>query len=34
MILATVKDLGLKLEATKGPIETIVIEHAEKPSAN
>ncbi len=34
MILATAKDLGLKLEATKGPIETIVIEHAEKPSAN
>ena len=33
MILATVKDVGLKLEAAKGPIETIVIEHAEKPSA-
>ncbi len=34
MILATLKELGLKLEAGKGPIETIVIEHVEKPSAN
>ena len=34
MILTTVQDLGLKLEASKGPVETIVIEHAEKPSAN
>jgi len=34
MILASVQDLGLKLESSKGPIETIVIEHAEKPTAN
>jgi uncharacterized protein (TIGR03435 family) len=25
---------GLKLEATKGPVEVLVIDHAEKPSAN
>ena len=31
---AVEKQLGLKLETTKGPIETLVIEHAEKPSAN
>jgi uncharacterized protein (TIGR03435 family) len=34
MILTTVQELGLKLEGSKGPIEGIVIEHAEKPSAN
>jgi uncharacterized protein (TIGR03435 family) len=28
------EQLGLRLDAAKGPIETIVIEHAEKPSAN
>ncbi len=28
------EQFGLKLEATKGAIETIVIDHAEKPSAN
>ena len=33
-ILASVQDLGLKLEASKGPVESIVIEHVEKPSAN
>ena len=27
-------DLGLKLEKQKGPVETLVIDHAEKPSAN
>jgi len=31
---AVEKQLGLKLEAGKGPVETLVIEHAEKPSAN
>jgi hypothetical protein len=25
---------GLRLEATKGPVEILVIDHAEKPSAN
>jgi uncharacterized protein (TIGR03435 family) len=34
MILASVHDLGLKLESSKGPVEGVVIEHAEKPSAN
>jgi uncharacterized protein (TIGR03435 family) len=28
------EQLGLRLETTKGPIETLVIEHAEKPSGN
>jgi uncharacterized protein (TIGR03435 family) len=26
--------LGLKLESAKGPVETLVIDHAEKPSQN
>jgi uncharacterized protein (TIGR03435 family) len=34
MILATVQDLGLKLEPSRGPVERVVIEHAEKPSSN
>jgi uncharacterized protein (TIGR03435 family) len=28
------EQLGLKLESTRGPIETLIIDHAEKPSAN
>jgi uncharacterized protein (TIGR03435 family) len=28
------EEAGLKLEATKGPVEILVIDHAEKPSAN
>ena len=28
------EQLGLKLEAAKGPVETITIEHAEKPREN
>jgi uncharacterized protein (TIGR03435 family) len=28
------EQLGLKLEATKAPAEVMVIDHAEKPSAN
>jgi bla regulator protein BlaR1 len=28
------EQFGLKLEATKGPLETIIIDHAEKPSGN
>jgi uncharacterized protein (TIGR03435 family) len=33
-ILTSIQGLGLKLESGKGPVETIVIDHAEKPSAN
>lgn len=33
-ILASVQGLGLKLEAGRGPVETLVIDHAEKPSEN
>jgi uncharacterized protein (TIGR03435 family) len=28
------EQLGLKLESTKGPVEVLVIDHVEKPSAN
>ncbi len=34
MIAAFEKQLGLKLESTKGPVEVLVIDHAEKPSEN
>ena len=34
MILTTVQQLGLKLEPSRGPVETIVVERLEKPSAN
>jgi uncharacterized protein (TIGR03435 family) len=33
-IMDSVQAIGLKLEAGRGPVETIVIDHAEKPSAN
>lgn len=33
-ILASIQGLGLRLESSTAPIETIVIEHAEKPTAN
>ena len=34
MILAALRDLGLKLEASRGPIDSIVIDHLVKPSPN
>lgn len=34
MIFGSVQDIGLKLEASKGSVDTIVIEAADKPSAN
>ncbi len=33
-IFASIQGLGLKLEAAKGPVETLVIDHAEKPAGN
>ena len=32
--LAMVKEIGLRLKSTKGPVETFVIDHAEQPSPN
>jgi uncharacterized protein (TIGR03435 family) len=34
MIDSMLKDLGLKLESTKAPVETLVIDHMERPSEN
>jgi uncharacterized protein (TIGR03435 family) len=33
-ILKSVQEIGLKLDPGRGPVETIVIDHVEKPSAN
>jgi uncharacterized protein (TIGR03435 family) len=33
-ILTSLEGIGLKLKPSQGPVETIVIDHAEKPSAN
>jgi len=33
-LIESVQAIGLKLEAGRGPVETITIDHAEKPSAN
>jgi uncharacterized protein (TIGR03435 family) len=33
-IVTSLQALGLKLKPSQGPVETIVIDHAEKPSAN
>ena len=34
MIIALQEQLGLRLESTKAPVEVLVIDHAEQPSAN
>ena len=34
LFTALQEQLGLKLESTKGPVDTIVIEHIEEPSEN
>ncbi len=34
LVTAIQEQLGLKLESTKGPVEVIVIDHVERPSAN
>jgi uncharacterized protein (TIGR03435 family) len=33
-IFAAIQELGLKLEAIKGPVEVLVIDHVEKPTGN
>jgi uncharacterized protein (TIGR03435 family) len=33
-IFAAIRELGLKLEAIKGPVDVLVIDHVEKPSEN
>ena len=33
-LFAAIQQLGLRLEATKGPIEALVINHVERPSEN
>ena len=33
-VFTSVQQLGLRLEAQKGPVETIVVDHVEKPSPN
>ncbi len=34
VILTSVQELGLKLQSSRGPVETIVVDHIERPSAN
>jgi uncharacterized protein (TIGR03435 family) len=34
MIAPMLNDLGLKLESEKGKVETLVIDHMERPSEN
>jgi len=34
VLTAVAEELGLRLEATKAPVEVLVIDHAEKPDAN
>ena len=34
ILTAMQEQLGLRLESTKGPVEVIVIDHVERPSAN
>jgi uncharacterized protein (TIGR03435 family) len=34
LFLALERELGLKIESAKGPVEVLIVEHAERPSAN
>ena len=34
ILTALQEQLGLRLESTKGPVDVIVIEHIERPTAN
>jgi uncharacterized protein (TIGR03435 family) len=33
-IFSAVQDMGLRLESTKGPVDVLIIDHVERPSAN
>jgi uncharacterized protein (TIGR03435 family) len=33
-IVTSVQALGLRLEASRGPVETIIVDHVERPSSN
>lgn len=34
IVFAAMQHLGLKLEPAKGPVEVLVVDHAERPAAN
>lgn len=34
LVFSAMQHLGLKLEAAKGPVEVLVVDHAERPTAN
>jgi uncharacterized protein (TIGR03435 family) len=34
LVLSSIQAIGLKMESAKGPVETIVIDSAKRPSAN